>query len=823
MTRPRHPDHSGPEIHSDPANHRPAANGGVISRRGMLRGATAAGLAAVLPWGLPEFTAPAAAAAEAPRPTAAPVSDGKAVTLWYGTPGTESLIMNEGLPVGNGRLGAMCTGDPASEAIYWSEATLWTGNENFSLGSDGQFSYETENFGTWGQLARAYLTVPAHTINAVTGYRRELDLSNGLVSVSYMYNGVRYQREVFASRPDDVIVIRLTAGDGGSWTGSLALDATRGETVVTDASHTVVSFAAALDNGLRYAALITATGNGGALSAANSAVAFDGCREVTLILSGGTNYVSNPSSGFKNAAADPLAIAQARAAAAASVAPPVLLGTHLADYQSLEQRLSVNLGQSTEAQRAMSTDARLAALASSGTPDPELQAAYLMFGRYLMISGSRTSLPISLQGLWIDNNTPAWMSDYHTDINLEMVYWLPDRTGLSQSFDAFADYCVTQFPLWEKSTLELFQSADNGFRNTSGKVAGWTIAISINPYGGDGWWWHVAGSAWLCNSLFDHYQYTLDQEYLAKIYPLIKGACQFWEARLITTTITDPATGAPRTVLVDDHDWSPEQGPTDAIGITYAQEQAWQLFTNFQQAATTLGKDAEYAKTIAGLQSQLYLPEVSPTTGWLEEWMTPDNLGDPQHRHLSPLFGLFPGDRINVQDSPESLLTGVRNLLTARGLQSYGWGEAWRALCWARLKEPETCYQLLLNVLSPSVDNSNGSAINMFDMYQLSDTSSVFQIDANMGAPSAMVEMLVQSRPGRVEVLPALPAAWAASGHLHGVGARPGMTVDVDWANGTATTIRLSGRPGTTTTVVAGSWSDHVTIPGNGTVTVHPA
>jgi alpha-L-fucosidase 2 len=266
-----------------------------------------------------------------------------------------------------------------------------------------------------------------------------------------------------------------------------------------------------------------------------------------------------------------------------------------------------------------------------------------MFGRYLMISGSRTSLPITLQGLWIDNNTPAWMSDYHTDINLEMVYWLPDRTGLSQSFDALADYCVTQFPLWEKSTLELFQSADNGFRNTSGKVAGWTIAISTNPYGGDGWWWHVAGSAWLCNSLFDHYQYTLDQEYLAKIYPLIKGACQFWESRLITTTITDPATGAPRTVLVDDHDWSPEQGPTDAIGITYAQEQAWQLFANFQQAAAILGKDAEYAKTIAGLQSQLYLPEVSPTTGWLEEWITPDNLGDPQHRHLSPLVGLFPG------------------------------------------------------------------------------------------------------------------------------------------------------------------------------------
>jgi alpha-L-fucosidase 2 len=415
------------------------------------------------------------------------------------------------------------------------------------------------------------------------------------------------------------------------------------------------------------------------------------------------------------------------------------------------------------------------------------------------------------------------MSDYHTDINLEMVYWLPDRAGLSPLFDAFADYCVTQQPLWEESTLDLFQSADNGFRNTRGEVAGWTIAISVNPYGGDGWWWHVAGSAWLCNSLFNHYQYTLDQAYLAKIYPLIKGACDFWQARLLTTTITDPRTGKQRTVLVDDHDWSPEQGPTNAIGITYAQEQVWQLYTNFLEAAAVLRRDEAYAKTIGDARAQLYLPEVSDVTGWLEEWMTPDNLGDPQHRHLSPLFGLFPGDRINLQDSPSWLLTGARNLLTARGLLSFGWGEAWRALCWARLKEPETCYQLLLNVMRPSVNNSNGSAINMFDMYQLSGTSSVFQIDANMGTPSAMVEMLVQSRPGRVEVLPALPDAWSAAGHIHGAGARPGLSVDVDWAGGKATMIRLSGRPGTATTVVAGSWSRDVTLPRDGVLVLHPA
>ena len=809
-----------PESRGGPASEQTSGQGR-ISRRGLLRGATFAGVAAALAPGLPEFTT-SAAASTAPAGTASPVPASQAVTLWYSSPAAEASIMEQGLPVGNGRMGMMSTGDSAVEALYWTDTTLWTGNDNMALGSDGQFSYETENFGTWGQLARAYLAVPAHAPDAITGYQRELDLSNGLVSVSYKYDGVRYQRQMFASHPDDVIVIVLTAGQGGSWNGSLTLEGTRNETIATDAAHSAVSFTAALDNGLNYATVVTAASTGGTVSAANGAVSFHGASQVTLVLSGGTNYVSDPSSGFKDATANPLAIAQQKATAAAGIPSATLLGRHLADYQALEQTLSVNLGNSSSAQRAMPTDQRLAALASSGTPDPELQASYLMFGRYLMISGSRTSLPINLQGLWIDNNTPPWMSDYHTDINIEMMYWLPDRTGLPESFDAFADYCVAQFPKWEQSTQQLFQSPSNGFRNSSGNVAGWTVAISTNPFGGDGWWWHVAGSAWLCNSLFDHYEYTLDQAYLAKIYPLIKGACDFWQARLIPATITDPSTGAQRTVLIDDADWSPEQGPTNAKGITYAQEQVWQLFTNLQKATAVLGTDSGYAKTIAGLQSQLYLPEVSPTTGWLEEWMTPDNLGDPQHRHLSPLFGLFPGDRINLQDSPKSLLTGVRNLLVARGMESYGWGEAWRTLCWARLQEPELCYQLLLNVLRPSVNAGNGSAINMFDMYALPGYA-VFQIDANMGMPSAMVEMLVQSRPGRVEVLPALPQAWSKSGHLHGAGARPGLTVDVDWSNGSATTVTLTGRPGTTTTLVAGSWSQQVTLPASGTLTLRPA
>lgn len=804
---------------ASPASHPgPAAVNGV-SRRGVLR--TAVSLGALLALGsLPEFTAGAAAVT---RPgSVSLVPDGEAVTLWYTAPGNESAILEQGLPIGNGRLGALVTGGPSHDALYLSDATLWTGDANAVLGSDGQFPYGTTDFGTFGLLAKAYLDIPAHTTTAISGYRRTLDLSNGLVTASYQLGGVTYRREVYSSHPDDVIVIRLTQSGGGTYTGSMTLTGTRGESVTADGSTASAFFGAALSNSLKYAAVVKAVGTGGSVSAAGAKVSFSNCSEVLLIVSGGTNYKADASTAYKDTAVAPLTVARAKAADAAAVSTTSLLATHVADYQRLQQTMTVNLGTSTAGQRAMDTASRLAARAAAGSvPDPELESSYLYFGRHLVICGSRGSLPLNLQGLWVDRNSPDWMSDYHTDINVQMNYWLPDRAGLPECFDAFTDYCVAQLPGWQAATRSLFQDPRNGFRNTSGKVAGWTLAISTNIWGGNGWWWHPAGNAWMCNSLYEHYQYTQDAGLLDRIYPLLKGACEFWEARLITVTVPDPATGGTRQVLVDDHDWSPEHGPTDAIGITYAQELVWQLFRNYRESAARLGRDAAYAATIGSLQDRLYLPVVSATSGWLEEWMTDANLGETTHRHLSPLAGLFPGDRINLQDSPPAVIAGATALLTARGMASYGWASAWRALCWARLKNADKAYQLVLAVMKPSVNFSNGTGINMFDMYSFGNRST-FQIDANLGTPSAMIEMLVQSRPGRVELLPALPAAWAASGSVTGVGVRGGLTVDVSWTSGQVTGAKLRGPAGASTTVVFGTWSQAVTIPAGGSVTVTP-
>ena len=793
----------------------PRVPAGLTSRRNFLRAGGALG--GMLALGtLPRFTAHADVVRPA-IPSLVPAAD--ATTLWYPAPGAEPTIIEEGLPVGNGRMGALVTGDPAQDAVYLTDSTLWTGGLNAALGSDGQFPYDTSNFGTLSLLAKVYVKIPSHT--GVASYRRQLDLSNGAVSASYRLGGINYQREVYASHPDDVVIMRLTQSGGGSYTGSVALTGTHGESTTADTAAGLASFSGTLANGLAYGAVATVAAVGGTVSGNGGELTFSGCREVLLVICGGTNYVPDPATMFMDPAVDPATRARAKVTAAAAVPADTLLATHVADYQSLYNRLTVNLGRSSETQRAMDTASRLAARAGSGAaPDPELEAAYLQFGRYLMISGSRTSVPLNLQGLWLDRNDPDWMSDYHTDINVEMNYWLADRAGLGDCFTAFADYCLSQLPGWTEQTQKLFNDQRNGFRNSSGKVAGWTTAISTNVFGGMGWWWHPAGNAWLCNSLYDHYQHTRDTAYLRKIYQMLKGACEFWGARLITATVTEPD-GSTREVLIDDSDWSPEQGPTDAKGITYAQELVWQLFANYAEAASVLGVDSAYAATISDLQSRLYLPVVSPLTGWLEEWMTPENLGDPAHRHLSPLIGFFPGDRINVDTSPADLITGVRNLLTARGMNSFGWGLAWRGACWARLKDADNAYLAVTTVLKPSVNYSNGAAINLFDMYSFG-TRSTFQIDANFGTPTAMLEMLLYSRPGVIELLPALPSAWAGSGHASGIGARGGFVVDFRWENGQVTTATIRSVGGTSTTVRFGAWSKHITLPRGSSVTLIP-
>lgn len=784
-----------------------------MDRRGFLRMTGA--MAAALPWAaLPRF----AESGPVKRPTGPLPAPRAKHSLWYDTPGSVSNMLREGLPIGNGRLGALVGGDPGGTCLYLTDASMWLGERDVALGADGQFDYTPGHFGGLVMLAKLFLSIEGHGLARITGYGRELDLSQGYVRVSYLKDGVTYTWESFASHPDDMIVIQLSQAGGGSYSGSVRLqgmhgEAPRAEILQDTARAASTHFAGTLSNGLRYAADIMAVAGSGTLRAGADGLHFENCGTLSIMVCGGTNYSPDRSLGYVDTSFDPLERAIRKTRSAALQAPDTLLHTHVTDYRSLFDTMQVTLGASTDAQRRMDTWTRLQARAAAGSlPDPELEATYLQYGRYLTIAGSRGGLPTGLQGLWLDSNLSPWFADYHNDINIQMNYWLPDRAGLPACFDPFTDYCLSQVDDWTAVTREHYNDPRNSYRNSTGKIAGWTVGISTNIYGGGGWRWHPAGNAWLCNNLWQHYQYTLDRAYLSRIYPVLKGACEFWESRLLTAKVNNPATGVERDVLIDDADWSPEHGPTDAKGNTYSQEWVWDLFENYRQACAALGKDAEYAKKIATLQSRLYLPRVSPKSGWLEEWMTPDDLGEPQHRHLSPLVGFFPGDRIRADSSPPALLEGVTRLLEARGTGGYGWACAWRAICWARLHRAERAYALVITNLSPSRQRSNGTAQNLFDMYQLDETSDAFQIDANFGTPTAMLEMLLSSRPGEIELLPALPKAWAAAGQVTGMGARGGCVVDLAWKDGKPTTVTVRSVAGQTIRLRFRQWSEAITL-----------
>ncbi|WP_406444951.1 glycoside hydrolase family 95 protein [Streptomyces sp. NBC_00631] len=771
------------------------------SRRNFLALAAATGALA----GLPSFSASAA-----PRRSTEPLATPRH-QLWWQEPADDGSMITQGLPVGNGRLGALASNDPGRELLLVTDATLWTGGLNDTLDSDGQFPYGRADFGSLTLLARLTVEIPDHDLGAVSDYRRTLDLDNGVVTASYVRSGVTYRREVFASRPDDVIVLHFGQDGGGRYTGTITLEGTHGET-----GGTAESFAGSFPNGLKYGAAVQAYGSGGSVRVNGSHIGFTDCRELTVVLSGGTDYAPDAAAHYRDPSVDPVALARTKVKAAALHSADSLLRTHAADHRALFGQFDLSLGTSTANQRELDTWARVRARADTGDPDPELEAAYAQFGRYLMIAGSRGSLPMGLQGLWLDGNDPDWMGDYHTDINIQMNYWMSDRLGLSQCFDAFTDYCVDQLPSWTDLTRRLFQDSRNRYRNSRGKAAGWTVAISTNPFGGGGWWWHPAGNAWLCQSLWEHYEFTRSRSHLEKIYPLLKGACEFWEARLLTTTLDDG-----KEVLIADSDWSPEQGPLDAKGITYAQEQVWTLFGNFRTAAAELRRDAGYAGTIGKLRDRLYLPVVSPRTGWLEEWMSPDNLGETTHRHLSPLINLFPGDRIRPDGStPADIVKGATALLTARGMDSFGWANAWRALCWSRLKDADKAYQLVVRNLRPSSNGSNGTSPNLFDIYEVEQGRGIFQIDANFGTPAAILEMLLYSRPGHLELLPALPDAWAAAGKVTGAGARGGFVVDLSWRDGKPTQARIRSVGGRTTTVAHGGTARTITLKPGASVTL---